>query len=131
MANPEGLDRALLELDASLTNAGMPKEDVGKTLQAMRDLNREQFRVRQQQQIREIMLRVEKLGDQKALERMLAERVDVVRRQASEASATNPDRARRLEAQAKRLTDPTLQLRTTAADSPIDAGYRTVLRPRR
>jgi hypothetical protein len=109
MASPEGVERALAELDASLTNAGMAKDEVGRTLRAVRELNGEQVRIRHQQQIREMMLRVESLAKPGVLERMVAGRVEQLTEQAKEARKTDPRRAGRLEAQAKRLSDPKRQ----------------------
>jgi len=102
-AETELFERTLGELDASLTNAGMPKEDVEKTLQAVRDLNREHNQLRGQQQIREMILRVEKLADPFPLRWSVEERIDHFRSRARSLREANPRRAGELDAEARRL----------------------------
>jgi hypothetical protein len=100
---PELLDRSLAELDASLTNAGMPKQEVEKTLQGVKDLNSEQNALRHRQQTAEMMKRIQELDDPEAIAKAINERIDELTRRAAGFKDTNPDYARRLEADAERL----------------------------
>lgn len=100
---PELLDRTIADLDAALTNAGMPKEDVQKTLQAVKDLNGEQNAIRHREQIAEMMKRLQELDDPEAFARAINERVDFLKRRAGEVRDKNPKYAQQLDRDAERL----------------------------
>ena len=100
---PELLDRTLADLDAALTNSGMPKEDVEKTIQAVKDLNGEQNALRQRQQIAEMMKRVQELDDPEAFAKALNERIDFLKKKAADFRERNPKYAQQLDRDAERL----------------------------
>ena len=100
------LDRAVEELDAALYNAEMSNEDIEKTLEALRDLNKEHNALRGQEEIAAMLKRLEDLDDPKALQAAADFRATELEQRARELEkAGNAERARQIRRDIDRLRD--------------------------
>jgi hypothetical protein len=98
------LERAVEELDAALYNAEMSNEDIEKTLQALKDLNKEHNLLREGEDVELAIKRIEELSDPKALRESVRLRSHELRRRAHELElAGNWERAQKLRQDVARL----------------------------